>query len=383
MPPAPKKFLGDYPEFQAKPWYTAEDARIPCEDLGDPARLSPAPLVSVVMITYNHERCIRQAVAGVLQQKTDFAFELILGEDCSTDQTRRLVQECQQAHPEKIRSVSAASNVGGPDNATRAMALARGRFIAFCEGDDEWLATDKLQRQVDFLRTHPEHVLVYTGARCRNEATGVTRDLPRRALDGAEIPQAELPRRLLRFDIYLPTASVLFRADPDILAGIQKGLQDGGANFVMGDFPLFMEVARFGRFMYFPEQMVLIRVLAESASRSSDPARLLRYYASELACFRYYMDRVGMKGADRADVLERLGALDLRVAYAMRHRPLAELAYQALHEAGRIRLPHRLWYLGATSALAFWLLVRPANALHLAYWRCLRRRRGPEQERAA
>ncbi len=76
----------------------------------------PAPLVSVKMVTYNHAPFIAQAIEGVLQQKTKFPFELVIGEDCSTDGTRELVFEYQKKHPDIIRVVTSDENVGMKKN---------------------------------------------------------------------------------------------------------------------------------------------------------------------------------------------------------------------------------------------------------------------------
>ena len=113
--------------------------------------LAKPPLVSVHMITYNRALYIRQAIDGVLAQNTTFPIELVIGEDCSTDGTREIVFEYQRQHPDLIRLVVSDSNVGASDNSRRSLALCRGKYIAFCEGDDYWTDSYKLQKQADFL----------------------------------------------------------------------------------------------------------------------------------------------------------------------------------------------------------------------------------------
>jgi len=139
----------------------AEDPlSIPCIETSDAGRLCAHPLVSVLMITYNHESYIRQAIEGVMMQETDFDFELVIGEDCSTDRTREICFEYQNRFPEKIRVLWWHENVfkfGG--NGARTRARCRGEFIAMCEGDDYWTNARKLQKQVDVLREHPEVTL--------------------------------------------------------------------------------------------------------------------------------------------------------------------------------------------------------------------------------
>ncbi len=126
---------------------------IPCIETSDPEKLCKHPVVSVHMITYNHEPYIRQAIEGVMMQKTDFEFELVIGEDCSTDKTREICFEYQAKFPDKVRVLWWNKNLGGIGaNGKRVEARCRGAYIAFCEGDDFWIDEYKLQRQYDLVK---------------------------------------------------------------------------------------------------------------------------------------------------------------------------------------------------------------------------------------
>ena len=136
---------------------------IPCIETSDPEKLCKNPVVSVHMITYNHEPYIRQAIEGVMMQKTDFEFELVIGEDCSQDKTREICFEYQKEYPDKIRVLWWHENVskfGG--NYRRVTARCRGEYVAICEGDDYWTDSFKLQKQVDVLRQNPNVGLCFT-----------------------------------------------------------------------------------------------------------------------------------------------------------------------------------------------------------------------------
>lgn len=115
------------------------------------------PLVSVKMITYNHGPYIADAIEGVLMQKTDFRIELVIGEDCSTDDTRQIVLNRQSEHPDVVRVVTSDRNVGMHKNGDRVLRACRGKYIAVCEGDDYWTDANKLQKQIDFLEARPEY----------------------------------------------------------------------------------------------------------------------------------------------------------------------------------------------------------------------------------
>jgi glycosyltransferase involved in cell wall biosynthesis len=112
--------------------------------------------VSVVLITYNHEQFIAQAVESVLAQQTDFAVEILVTEDCSTDRTREVVRALGARAPDRIRLLLSQRNLNSNVVTSRAIDAARGEFIALLDGDDYWSVPDKLRTQVAFLDAHPE-----------------------------------------------------------------------------------------------------------------------------------------------------------------------------------------------------------------------------------
>lgn len=137
---------------------------------------SPNILVSIVCITYNHEPYLRKALDGFLMQETDFSVEIILAEDCSTDGTRTICEEYAAKYPDKINYIFRDHNVGYNENEFEAMCAAKGKYIAYCEGDDYWTDPLKLQKQVDFLESHPEYSVCWHRCKHRNANTGVERD---------------------------------------------------------------------------------------------------------------------------------------------------------------------------------------------------------------
>ena len=118
--------------------HTSKADEIPCQEISAPSVLSKNPLVSVKMITYNHAPYIAQAIEGVVKQETEYPFELIIGEDCSTDGTRDIGFEFQKKDPDIIRVITSDKNVGAKQNDYRTTKACRGKYIAFCDGDDYW-----------------------------------------------------------------------------------------------------------------------------------------------------------------------------------------------------------------------------------------------------
>lgn len=129
-----------------------------CQEVSGPGTVSQ-PLVSVCLITYNQKDSIRRAIEGVLEQKADFPFELIIGEDASRDETREVVLEYQRHYPQVIRVLISEGNVGATRNFWRVLKAARGKYLAFLEGDDYWVAPEKLASQCELLAKSPSSML--------------------------------------------------------------------------------------------------------------------------------------------------------------------------------------------------------------------------------
>ena len=98
-----------------------------------------APLVSVFMMTYNHEKYISEAIEGVLMQNTNFDFDIVIGEDCSTDNTRQIILDYQRKYPGKFKLLLHKENIGAMANQMAVLQACSGKYIAMCEGDDYWI----------------------------------------------------------------------------------------------------------------------------------------------------------------------------------------------------------------------------------------------------
>ena len=129
-----------------------ENVVVPCVETSDSSKLCTHPLVSVLMVTFNQVACIRQAIESVMMQKTDFEYELIIGEDASTDGTREICFELQHKYPERIRVLWSEKNLYAINgNSRRVKSHVRGEYVAFLEGDDYWTDPYKLQKQIDLI----------------------------------------------------------------------------------------------------------------------------------------------------------------------------------------------------------------------------------------
>lgn len=119
-------------------------------------------LVSISCITYNHAPYIRECLDGFMMQKTNFAFEVLIHDDASTDGTADIIREYEAKYPDVIKPIYEEENQwvkGRRGSAVFNFPRAKGKYIALCEGDDYWTDPLKLQKQVDFLEANPEYVM--------------------------------------------------------------------------------------------------------------------------------------------------------------------------------------------------------------------------------
>nr|WP_214459994.1 glycosyltransferase [Flavihumibacter fluvii] len=113
------------------------------------------------MTTYNHSSYIARAIEGVLMQKTSFDFNIVIGEDCSNDNTRAIVQDFKEKYPDKIITFFPKANLGMARMFFESYTLCTGKYIAWLDGDDYWTDDYKLQKQVDFLEANAEFVMTF------------------------------------------------------------------------------------------------------------------------------------------------------------------------------------------------------------------------------
>lgn len=234
--------------------------------------------LSVCLITYNHERYIRQALDGVLMQEVGFPWEVVVGEDCSTDRTGEIVRGYAARRPDLIRVLDTPHNLGqfGKPNLVRTLAACTGEYVALLEGDDYWTSPDKLARQVSYLDTTPEcsacgHPVAVVDANSRT--TG-------------KYPPAVFPRydvaRLLEGNP-IPTCSVVFRR------GLVREFPEWFFHTVASDWPLHLLHALHSPVGMLPEAFGAYREHGEGvwsqraySERLQDAIRILTGIATHL-----------------------------------------------------------------------------------------------------
>jgi len=221
--------------------------------------------LSVVMITYNHERFVAQALSSVLAQRTNFDFEIIVAEDCSTDGTRAIVMDFVRRYPGKILPLLRERNLGMMRNFKEALAASSGSYVALLDGDDYWIREDKLQAQVDFLDSHPDHAVCCTRVQFRDEINHSEPYIWPPKVSGS-YPLSDL----LETYCWIATCSVMYRW------GSVGPLPEWFLTLKMADWPLHILVGRSGKIHVMDEVVSLYRVHSGGAWSSLAPVdRLL------------------------------------------------------------------------------------------------------------
>lgn len=312
------------------------------------------PLVSVKMITYNHAAFIEKAIEGVLQQKSDFPFELVIGEDCSTDGTREIVFAYQSKYPDIIRVVTSDNNVGMKKNGIRTLAACSGKYIAFCEGDDYWHNSEKLQKQVDFFEGHPECGLVYSSYDVYHVKSG------ERIKDFIKYKRWEMPddctlhdfiagKNEIGYGVLTCTVMVprilcwnIIESDPYLYQS---------DHFLMGDTQLWAEIATKAHLHYIPESLATHTITEESATRSRDVRKKLRFSISQSEMMLYLCEKYGVPSVSR-NIYEKIWCdSTLRLAFHTRN---AELAEEVLGKKKTLTAGEWLFYLGASNPIFYY-----------------------------
>ena len=205
--------------------------------------------VSILIITFNHVKYITQAIESALMQDTDFEYEIVIGDDCSTDGTWEIVDSFRARYPEKIVCLERKSRLGAVPNFIRTLEACRGDYVATVEGDDFWTCARKLAKQVQFLDTHRDYAFVFHNVLVMFE-------------DGSREPylfcQSDQNERTTISDLirsnYVGTASVMFRRN------LFGRCPDWMRELSIGDWPLHILNAQYGKIGYLSEPMAVYRI---------------------------------------------------------------------------------------------------------------------------
>lgn len=289
--------------------------------------------LSVLMITYNHERFIAEALESVLAQRVNFDYEIVIGEDCSTDGTRKILMEFCRRYPNRIVPLLRDKNVGAMRNFEATLAVCQGQYLALLEGDDYWTCEDKLQKQVDFLESNPDYAICCSHVKLLDEmGTGRSGIFPTRDSGPYAIEE------LLEENFIWP-CSVVCRW------GSIGPLPPWFRKLKLGDWPLFALVARSGKINLLDDVMAVYRIHPGGIWSSESPTVQSREAARMLKALDEYLEFQYTSTIRRTIARQRGHAAEAHLGMAHTAREKGNRREAAKHLAGYLRngglkLPH-------------------------------------------
>ena len=246
--------------------------------------------VSICMISYNHEHYIREAINGVLMQRCNFLFELVIGEDCSLDNTRSICEKFARQN-KNINLLPSNKNLGVLPNFNRTLSACSGKYIALCEGDDYWTDPYKLQKQVDFMETNPDYSLICSNYYKKRDSKKIS----------VTIPSKIDYTNLLVGSNKIPTLSTLFRNNHYI--SYNNDINPLDKNWKAGDYPLWLYLSTKGRIKVLDDFTGVYRVLQSSASHFQDIDKQYQFFENMISIREFFHNKYS---SDNVEITQKL-----------------------------------------------------------------------------
>ncbi len=259
-----------------KPFPSTTPATAPTPN---PTDCDDLPLLSVFMLTYNHEKVVAEAIESILAQKTDFPFELVISDDASSDRTAAIVDGYARRYPDIIKLRVNETNLGMVANYFATVGRCRGRYVALCAGDDRWLE-GKAALQVAYLEQNPEAGMVYSRVEVfHDDGTGKVC----RESEYYGGPIADYEQMLLGNPV--PAVSVM--AHRELVLRYEKEIEPVGRGWLTEDFPMWLWFALCSRIGFIDEVTAVWRCWRGSLSNPENYVARMRFYlsAAEVAWF--------------------------------------------------------------------------------------------------
>ncbi len=240
------------------------------------------PLVSICTLVYNHEPFLKECFEGFLMQKTNFAFEVLVHDDASTDNSAEIIREYTEKYPDIFKPIYQIENQyskGVKVSATYQFPRAKGKYIAICEGDDYWTDPLKLQKQVDILEQNPDIGLVYTQAEAFDNENIIGEI-------SFEVKDAE---HLLLYGNGIANLTTCYRRE--LLYAYLKEVDPGSKNWLMGDYPMWLWFMLHSKAYFLNEVTCRYRILQNSASHSTNIHKVVAFEESVLDIRAFFINK--------------------------------------------------------------------------------------------
>jgi glycosyltransferase involved in cell wall biosynthesis len=304
--------------------------------------------LSVIMLAYNHAKYISEAIQSVLVQEVDFDYELVIGEDHSSDDTLKIALDFHARFPEKIRIERGDTNVGSARNFFNCFNKCSGEYIALLEADDFWVDPMKLKKQVLFLDSHPEYGLVHGDVNHLYQETGRLVVGYNRS-NNIQIPQGNIFEALLAPNAHIvKTMTVCFRKELAVRHfDFQRPIAE---NWPLTDLPLWLDVAYNSKVHYFSEVFSTYRLLSESASRTKSPVKQHHFHNEVFRIKSLYFLKYNVRKDIVFNLTLKYYETMLVDAFRMGDKELARKYFSLTKDIGRLKMYHRI---------VFWATIYP------------------------
>ena len=273
------------------------------------------------MPTYNHEKYISQAIESALAQETSYSYEILINDDCSTDSTRQIALEYEKKYPNKIRLIYPESNQGLMRSYQRLLGSAIGKYIAILESDDYWTDNKKLQKQIDFLESHPDFGLCVTDYQTVDEYNHVIKAYSKNDDAGRN---GNWYGRIL-FGNFICAGTIVFkRTFYDSACNFGEYLSRG---FMTFDYPLLLGISNISKCHYIHENTTSYRILGSSISHNDDYEKNMKFEKSIFDIQNYAIEKYGT-GEYSAEEIRRSRIFSL-MNKALISRKFSDFVYYA------------------------------------------------------
>lgn len=253
-------------------------------------------LISVIVITYNEEGTIGRTLDSILAQRCSMPFEIVIGEDCSTDSTRKICEEYAARYPEIIRLMPKTGNKGIVDNFYDCLLACRGKYIADCDGDDYWVSPCKLERQLCILEANSDVSLVHTDWLYHDELTGKTHPHRPQPFTAPVTEGREMSEAIFTYTggFVIHLCSAMFRKDAIMEAYNEDTYLFRNKNFGCEDKQAAFALTLKGKIAYIPEVTLHYSCGKPSACRRPDNKKQFRFIKQVTDMDAYICKRYGM-----------------------------------------------------------------------------------------
>lgn len=244
-----------------------------------------APLVSIIIPSYNRGGTIRKTIDSIFQQQCNFDFEIIIGDDCSTDNVRDILLQYQKSYPQNIKLIFHEQNLGLGANWASCVKICRGKYLAGCDNDDFWHNPNKLKHQVDFLEKNPEYGMIHTDYCILNRKTGKKSEIIIHNRGNTE----SLIKEIFTGKFKCCNSSVMYRKS---IIDKFVFLDDYISNkFPLQDWNTWISISNYTKFYCLPVSTTTVGIETESITRPGDYNKLKQRFKDEKVMYKYLCEK--------------------------------------------------------------------------------------------